>query len=99
MAVRDQLLVEMNRRGFSSLKLSHIVPRGKSYLAERFSGNDKDFTLTDVELICEALDVDINSVTRNAVAQIHSSKQNMNDFALAAMYEDNEPKANEEDYF
>lgn len=84
LAVRDQLLLEMNRKGFSSLKLSRTVPRGKSYLAERFSSNDKDFTLTDVELICEALNVDINSITQNAVSQIRSANQVIDNFALAA---------------
>lgn len=66
LAVREEVLGELGRRGLNSYSLSKLIDRGPTYLTDRLKQAEKELTLNDLELICTALSIDLNALMDRA---------------------------------
>ncbi|WP_443095850.1 helix-turn-helix domain-containing protein [Rothia koreensis] len=64
--MRAEVRKELEHRGMTSFNLSKLVDRSRNYLNERISQANKELTLNDVEMICQALGVNINDLMGRA---------------------------------
>ena len=64
--VRLQILAELGKRGLNAYTLSKMIDRGNSYLNDRIKNADRELSLSDVEMICNALDIEIGPLMQRA---------------------------------
>ena len=71
LAIREEVLAELGRRGLNAYKLSQMIDRSSTYLNERIKQSKKELTLNDVELIARALDIEVINLVAQAEDAYH----------------------------
>lgn len=94
LAVRREILAELGRAQLNAYSLSKRIDRSANYLNKRIVHDDMELSLSDIEMICEALGIEITPLMERA----ELSMKHTEDFALAAKKRERGPEPSEEDY-
>lgn len=70
-AVRSEVLAELGRAQITAFALSKIIDRSANYLNKRLVNAEKELSLSDVEMICEALNIPIAPLMERAEFMMH----------------------------
>lgn len=65
-AVRSEILAELGRAQITAFGLSKIIDRSANYLNKRITNAEMELSLSDIEMICEALNIPIAPLMERA---------------------------------
>lgn len=99
-AVRAEVLSELGRAGLNAFSLSKRIDRSANYLNKRITNDEKELSLSDIEMICESLGIEITPLMERAErALIESERSNRGVVRPVEYQSDYAPAAESDDQF